>query len=107
MREIETFEKQPAEIRDYDVDMAGYFAVIPGDDIQSVDLSVTGSGASPELVLGPDALPAYQLVGDPPTRFKIWIGGGVSGSSYQVTARVTTEGGRVEEIDMKFKVKER
>lgn len=103
---MKTFTKQPSEVLDYDIDMSDWFEDISGDDIQSVTVTVTGSGVAPDLVLGPDALPDHQLVGSPSTRFKVWAGDGVDGSTYKVTSRVLTSAGREKEVDFKIKVKE-
>lgn len=101
-----TFNKQPSEVIDIDVDMTDWFAEIPGDDIESVELTVTGTGVAPDLVLGPGARPDYMLIDTPAYKFKVWLGSGVSGVTYKLTAKVTTEGTRLKEIDFKVKVRE-
>lgn len=103
---MKTFDKQPSDVLDYDVDLSEWFEDIPGDDIQSVTVVTTGTGIAPELVLGPDALPEFQLIDSPSVRFKVWIGSGVTGQSYKVTAKVVTGAGREKEIDFKIKVKD-
>ena len=104
---MQKFEKQPYDVLDYDVDMADWFdTVAPGDDIQSVTVDVTGDGVDPDLVVGPSPQPETQLIGSQPTAFKVWVGGGVDGQTYQVTCQVLTEGGRQKEVDFKVKVKE-
>lgn len=103
---MKTFTKQPSEVLDYDVDLEEWFVDIPGDDIETVTVSVTGTNLAPDLVLGPDGQPEVQLIGDEPVRFKVWAGGGVNGVTYQITAKILTEGGREKEVDFKIKVKE-
>lgn len=103
---MDIFTKQPSEVLDYDVDLEEWFQDIPGDDIESVALTTTGTGINPDLILGPNGKPAYQLLGSPSVRFKVWIGGGVDGQTYQVTCQITTEGGREKEVDFKIKVKD-
>ncbi len=104
---MQKFEKQPYDVRDFDVEMLDWFdSVAPGDDIQSVTASVTETGVDPDLVLGPQPQPETQLIGSQPTAFKVWVGGGVDGVTYQVTCQVLTEGGRKKEVDFKIKVKE-
>lgn len=104
-----TFQKQPNEVLDYDVDMASWFADIPGDDIQSVALTVTAVDSVgepvPALVLGPGVHPEYVLMGVIPTRFKIWLGGGTEFMDYVITCVVTTEQDRQKEIEFKVKVR--
>lgn len=101
-----TFQKQPNEVLDYDVDMSAWFAAIPGDDIQSVTLTVTSvSEEVPLLVLGPGGHPEYQLLQAEPVSFKVWIGGGTEFVDYVITCVVTTEQDRQKEVEFKVKVR--
>ena len=100
------FQKQPNEVLDYDIDMSAWFESIPGDDIQSVDITVTGLGEDvPTLVVGPGTLPEYLLMGAEPVRFKVGLGGGTDFFDYVVTCVVTTEQDRKKEIEFKVKVR--
>ncbi len=100
------FQKQPNEVLDYDIDMSAWFESIPGDDIQSVDITVTGIGEDvPTLVLGPGVLPDCLLMGAEPVRFKVWLWGGTDFVDYVVTCVVTTEQDRKKEIEFKVKVR--
>lgn len=101
-----TFQKQPNEVLDYDVDMTPWFAGIPGDDIQSVTITVTAIGEdAPTLVLGPGIHPEYLLMGAEPVRFKVWLGGGTEFVDYVVTCVVITEQDRQKEVEFKVKVR--
>ena len=100
------FQKQPNEVLDYDVDMSAWFEAIPGDDIQSVAITVTGIGEDVSaLVLGPGIHPDYLLMGAEPVRFKVWLGGGTEFVDYVVTCVVTTEQDRQKEVEFKVKVR--
>lgn len=100
------FTKQPRDVLDYDVDMSDWFAGIPGDDIQSVEVIITSDSESvPTLVAGPIAHPAYILIGTEPVRFKLWLGGGTEYMDYVVTCVVSTEQDRRKEVEFKVKVR--
>jgi len=102
-----SFQKQPNEVLDYDVDMSAWFSTIPGDDIQSVNITVTGIGEeTPTLQLGPGVHPECLLMGAEPVRFKVWIGGGTNFVDYVITCLVTTEQDRQKEIEFKVKVRD-
>lgn len=102
-----TFTKQPADILDYDVDMADWFSSIPGDDIERVDISIASAAETePTLIAGPLPHPAYVLMGANPTRFKIWLGGGTQYVDYVVTCRVYTAQDRLKEIEFRVKVRD-
>ena len=104
-----TFQKQPNEVLDYDVDMTPWFADIAGDDIQSVAITVKAvdeiGEPVPALILGPGVHPEYVLIGAIPTRFKIWLGGGTEFMDYVITCVVSTEQDRQKEIEFKVKVR--
>lgn len=97
-----TKTKQPSEVVDYDIDMTDYFEEIPDDEILSAAVTVEPAG----LTLGPGTLPDWDKVGDPAWVLKIWVGDGVDGTKYKVTAVITTEDDRVEEVEFFVKVKE-
>lgn len=102
------FEKQPGDVLDYDVDLTDWFKGIPGDDIESVEVSITSAAESPPtLIAGPTPHPACVLLGASPKRFKIWLGGGQEFMDYKVTCRVLTEQDRVKEVEFKIKVRDR
>lgn len=103
---MDVFVKQPNDVLDYDVDMSAWFAAIPGDDIQSVTITITGvSEEIPTLVLGPDPHPDSTLIGNEPVRFKLWLGGGTDYEDYIVTCVVSTEQDRRKEVEFKIKVR--
>lgn len=104
---MERFTKQPREIVDYALVMEDYFDPIYEDfidDIQIVEISPTGD--ADDLESGPGNKPVWAGVGDPVHNAQIWIGGGRDGIEYKVTALVTTNVGRVEEVDFLVAVEE-
>jgi hypothetical protein len=103
-----TFTKQPGDVYDYDIDMSKWFAEVPGDDIQSVAVTVTSdTEATPTLVAGPSPHPAVVLIGAEPVRFKVWVGGGTNFNDYKVNCLVTTEQDRVKEVEFSIKVRDK
>ena len=92
---IATFEKQPADVLDYDIDYATW---LPDNDaIAEAVATVTPVGGM-EVDL--------TLVIQDNTRVKIWVSGGVSGTTYKVEITVTTDDGRVKQDEVRFRVKE-
>ena len=105
---MSVFSKQPNDVLDYDVDLTEWFSDIPGDDIESVEITITSAMESePALVVGPAPHPEHVLMGASPTRFKIWLGGGTHYIDYIVTCVIRTEQDRVKEVEFKIKVRDR
>ena len=102
---METRVKQPREVVDYDIDMREWFKLLPGDSLASVDLFIDIQSDADDLEAGPGVLPDTVLIGDTnPQICKVWLGGGRDGVDYKVTAVLTTNGGRVEEVDFIVRV---
>lgn len=103
-----TFNKQPRDVLDYDIDMSEWFESIAGDNIQSVEILIASdTEPTPSLVAGPLPHPAYTLIGANPVRFKMWLGGGENYMDYTVTCVVLTEQDRIKEIEFKIKVRDK
>lgn len=99
-----TFYKQPSEIKDYDIDSTDYFE---GIDDEWASAAITFDNVTvPPLEIGPGSLGDYDLIGTPAQVVKIWIGGGLDGERYKVTAVLTSTAGRVEEEEFFVKVKD-
>lgn len=97
-----TFTKQPAEVLDYFIDMREYFAELDTDFIAlPADVDVTVEGSDSALVAG-----STVLVNDGYDGFKQWFNGGTNGVKYKITFLITTDVGRVEEVEMYIKVKD-
>lgn len=105
---MSVFTKQPGDVLDYDVDMAGWFSDLGGDDIQSVQASVSSDVETvPALVIGPLPHPPVVLIGEQPTRFKVWVGGGTNFTDYKITCLVLTEQDRAKEVEFIIKVRDK
>jgi len=85
---VGNFNKAPAEVLDYEIDLG---QVLAGDSIAALTWV---SSVPYELVVGSgqNGLPAPETEG---TTVKVWVGGGVPGRFYTVQANVQTTGGRV------------
>lgn len=95
MAVLATFEKQPADVMDYDID---YTQWLPStDSVASVSYTVTPSGA---LAVN------SALVIENGTRVKLWVSGGTNASTYKAEVTVTTVLGRIKQDEVRFRVKE-
>lgn len=91
---LATFEKQPADVLDYDVD---YTEWLPnGDAVDSVTYAVTPTGLEIESA----------VVVNSGTRVKLWVSGGTAAKTYKVELTATTTLGRVKQDEVRFRVKE-
>lgn len=93
------FEKQVAEVLDYDFDFTKFFRTIPTDSIQSVSVEATVTDGA--LELGPSPHPSAIPIGK---KVKVWLGAGTDGQTYELSLKVTTAEGRVAEQDFSIKV---
>lgn len=94
---LEKYEQQPGERLDYDIDFDTLFLSALGD---------TAPGpAGVEVFAQPASITIddFELIQG---KVKVWVTGGVSGTTYKITARVTTAAGRVKEAEIAVKVKE-
>jgi hypothetical protein len=93
------YEKQPAEVKDYDIDYSDW--LIPAaDTINGITTAVTSeTQATPTLVVDY----TQQTI----TLSKLWISGGTVGVQYKVTVRMTSAGGRIDESELIFSIKDR
>jgi hypothetical protein len=91
-----TFDKQPIEVKDYDIDYLDWLAPI-GDRIVSVTCSVSDDPA------GALAVDCSNYSSD---AVKLWVSGGTNGSRYTVEITVTTAGGRIDQNELVFRIKE-
>jgi hypothetical protein len=93
------YEKQPAEVKDYDIDYSDW--LIPAEDtIDGITTTVTSeTQATPTLEVDY----TQQTI----TLAKLWISGGTVGVQYKITVRMTSEGGRIDESELIFSIKDR
>lgn len=88
-----TFNKQPQEILDYDID---YSEFLPESDTIVDHVTSADEGLT---VLSSATIDAGKGV-------KVWVGGGVTGNTYKVQVRAVSGDGRVKEAEFKVRVKE-
>ena len=92
---LAAYTQQPVERKDYDIDYGPWLAPM-GDSIVSVTHGVRNA---PDGALTVDSMFMNSTV-------KLWIAGGTDGSSYQVEVTVTTAGGRIDQSELVFRIKE-
>lgn len=93
MANFGTYLKQPAETLDYDLDYTEWLT--PGDTVVSA-----------EVVVAPASDLAVDAVFLNTTIVKLWLSGGVSGTTYKLTITTTTDEGRIKQDEFKLKVKD-
>lgn len=96
---LATYEKQPAEYKDYDIDYSQWLT--PADDvIDAVTATVTSeTEASPTLEV--------NLIQNTVYVSKLWVAGGTVGVKYKITVLMTTDDGRIDESELIFNIKDR
>lgn len=78
--------KDPADLLDYQFDIAPALAGNEGDAISTLDIAISPS-APGDLSLGSAAADGSRAI--------LWLGGGVAGTTYTVTLTLGTQSGRV------------
>jgi hypothetical protein len=92
------FTKQPADVLDYDLDFSDW---LTGTDVLT---GVVATASGPEESNPEDLqIQSASIVGQ---TAKIWISGGISGSTYKVTATISTSEGRVKQLEFKIRVRD-
>ena len=95
---LATYTKQPAEELDYDVDCSPWLP--SGDTIDESDPPTVTIYPPDELsVLDPMPIEDGKVI-------KHWVSGGVSGSTYKVEVTFRTNGGRIKQYELRFRVKD-
>lgn len=92
-----TQTKQPADQLDYDVDFSKW---LPDDDEITSAIAVTTEIVDETTPLVVESVQITSQV------VKVWINGGVDGSTYTVTVTASTVGGRIKETEFKIRVKD-
>jgi hypothetical protein len=101
---MERFDKQPADVLDYDIDLRRWFKTLSNDEVVSAAVEVTeGDGA---LTVGPAPHPEAVIFGDARQQIKVWLGAGTDGVTYKIRVTATTQQDRIKEIDFKLRVRE-
>lgn len=88
--------KDPNDVLDYSLDW--HLRLVEGDAI-SASLWFTDSASSPGLEMDSDSFDGNSAT--------VWLSGGLAGTTYIVTNRVTTTDGRVMDQSVKLKVKQK
>lgn len=86
------FQKQPADVLDYDFDYSDWLAD-RADTISSISIT-----ADTGITVGTTAHVSGVV--------KVFLSGGTDGSSYKITSTVITTGGRTKQAEIVVKVKE-
>jgi hypothetical protein len=93
MTVLTTFEKQPVEVQDYDISFVSWLA----------SLSDTIISASATVDTGITLISCSHTAGV----VKVWLSGGSDGTTYTAVVLVTTAGGRVKQVEIQIKVKDK
>jgi len=96
---LERYVKQPSETKDYDIDYTPWLAPM-ADTIQHATATVTCLNNPNDISL------LASPVEFTPTSVKVWVSGGTNRNRYKVDIRVTTVGGRIDESELLFSVRE-
>ena len=93
------YEKQPVEVKDYDIDYGEWLAPV-ADDLDAVQTLVECLSDPNDTSLQVDSAPFTA------STVKLWISGGTHGARYKVTVTVTTTYERVDQSELIFTVKD-
>lgn len=98
---LETYIKQPREEKDYDVDYSPWLVPM-GDTLDDVTplVECITDPTDTSLECGPDDVRITE------TMAKFWVRGGVDGYRYKLTALAKTVGGRTDESELIFVVRD-
>lgn len=94
---LDTFEKQPRERKDYDVDFSPWLPLDDSLDEVVVIVECLTDPSDTSLVCEPDPPITVSAV-------KLWMNGGTDGNKYKATLLTTTVIGRLDESEVIFKV---
>lgn len=97
---LETYTKQPAEVKDYDIDYKPWLLPMK-DTLDDVPLPVV------ECLTDPDdtSLECREVLYTA-NEVKLWMIGGTDGNQYKVTIQAYTVGGRLDESELIFNIKD-
>lgn len=91
MAVLANITQQPQDVRDYDIDFSEWFPA--GDIVTTADVTVDKVG-----------LTVTRAVQHP--RVKVWVRGGVAGTTYKITVVAGTNDGRAKEVELKVRIKD-
>ena len=90
---LKKFEKQPADVKDYDID---YHLWLVSTDV------ISSAAATADI----DTI-TIDSVFHTQSRVKVWLSGGQADVIYKITVTITTEDGRVLQHEFIVKVRDR
>lgn len=96
---LATYEKQPVEYKDYDIDYSQWLT--PADDVVSSAVATVTSETEEAPTLVVDLIQNTVYV------VKLWVSGGTVGVKYKITVLMTSDGGRIDESELIFNIKDR
>lgn len=97
-----TFQKQPADILDFDIDFTDWLAEADANDaLSTVSSVIVSATAGSTFALGASAI--FDLN----RQVKVWTSLGVDGDLIKIKTTVTTVNGRTKEVDWRMRVRER
>jgi hypothetical protein len=96
---LERFIKQPAEVKDYDVRYADWLDPM-ADTIDDASAVVVCTTNPQDTSLVVDRIDVADKA------IKLWVSGGTNQQKYKVTIQVTTFGGRLDESELVFSVRD-
>lgn len=96
---LETFYKQPSEIKDYTISYADWLTEV-GDSINNATVTVICKTDQSDTSL------VVNSVHISPTSVTVWLSGGTDRRKYKVTVQASTVGGRLDESEFLIVVKD-
>lgn len=94
---LKKFEKQPADVKDYDIFYTEW--LVPGDALNDAVVVIEPSGNPSDLKV--------DSVFVAPDKVKIWLSAGITNTLYKATVTATTDDGRVVQHEFVMKVRDR
>lgn len=95
-----TVTKQPADFLDYDIDFSDW--LVGTDLIAELDVVVTRDDG---LSLGAGDLDPRYIINNQ-TVAKLWLADGVDGEGYKIEITMTTDDGRVKQVELRVRVRD-
>lgn len=86
-------EKQPVDYLDYDINFSEW--LVDSDSVESA----TAVSSVPEELIVSNVMILSPII-------KIWVAGGLNGSTYKITVTATTAEGRIKEVDFMIRVRD-
>ena len=97
---LATYTKQPSEVKDYDIDYSPWLAPM-GDTLEEVEEPIITCLTDPT-----DTALVCNSVLHTTQECKFWMSGGTAGQRYKLTVLAKTVGGRRDESELIFSIKD-